>query len=123
MNPPTAPASLLTSLRPSLLAPYSVHDIALDSFLSARLASVAVTLFRVGRGQDARMLAQYGVDLLGKGAWDSWVQEYLSSEEMPNSMAFMRLLLEEALGVLEPVEPGEAGRLVELVEAGIARVG
>lgn len=100
-----------------------IHEDAKDLSVRCRLASVAVTLFRVGRANDACEIGQFAVDLLGKQMWDEVVKEYLETEEAPNALAWVNWCLQEVVGILTPVEKGASERLETLLEKGVGRVG
>lgn len=81
--PPPPPATILRALRPSPNARPMHRWYTKDAGIF-RLASAAVTLFRVGRIRKARLIAQFTVDLAKPDTWRKWLEMCLSKLEGPD---------------------------------------
>lgn len=115
MPPPAAPASLLHSIRASNTAPPPGQRHR-DPFICSRLIAVVVTLFRQGKGKEAKALAQFTVDLIEDELWDKYLQMYMSTGMESVDVTFVFELLEEAREEMVKVDPMRAGFLAVLQE-------
>lgn len=100
-----------------------IHNDAKDIFVGCRLASTAMTLFRVGRRDDACEIGQFAVDLLGKHVWVDVLKGYLETEEAPNALAWVKWCLLEVVRTMARVEERGSRRLADMIERGVGRVG
>lgn len=75
---------------------------------------MAVTLFRQGKGKEAKALAQFTVDSIEQGLWEKYLQTYMSTETEGVDVTFVWELVEEAREELEKVDPVRAGFLAVL---------
>lgn len=75
---------------------------------------MAVTLFRQGKGKEAKALAQFTVDSIEDFLWDKYLQIYMSAEMESVDITFVWESMEEAREELEKVDPVRAGFLAVL---------
>jgi hypothetical protein len=103
MPPPTAPASMLSQLQPSRKAK-AVAERIVDEAVIARLISVSVILFRQGGGANAKKLAQFTIDLVGKQKWDEELPAFMQAPPLPNDNDAVLPLLSGVVDILKPLD-------------------
>lgn len=107
MPPPSAPASMLFTIKPTN-AIGKRHG---DPFICTRLIAVAVTLFRQGKAKEAKALAQFTVDTIEGELWIKYLHTYMGSETESVDVTFAHELVEEAREELQKIDPVRAGFL------------
>lgn len=114
MPPPTAPASLLWSLKPSKKAKKvnsEVNGLQTDPSIYRRLIAAVVILFRMGKALEAKKLGQYTLDLVGKRAWDEELPTYLGAQQEPGDADAVVPLLEQTVLMIRYYDPASSGYL------------
>lgn len=103
MPPPTAPASMLSQLQPSSKAK-AVAERIVDEAVTARLTTVCVILFRQGDGANAKKLAQFTVDLVGKQKWDEELPPFMQAPPLPDDNDAVLPLLSGVVDMLKRLD-------------------
>ena len=103
MPPPAAPASMLLQLQISKKAKPAAERV-VDEAVIARLISVSVILFRQGTAANAKKLAQFTIDLVGKQKWDEELPAFMKAEPLPSDNDAVLPLLSGTVDILKPLD-------------------
>ena len=110
MPPPAAPASRLKCLQPSSRAK-AFGQQQKDPAIGCRLIAAAVIMFRMGRANQARIIGQYTIDLIGKDTWEEILPEYMNAPPEPDDGDAVMPLLKGVSGLVGLTDPLNAGFL------------
>lgn len=117
MAPPNAPASMLWKMKSSKAAKRDREQRPPpDLFISARLVSVTVTLFRMGKAMSARALGQYTIDLIGEKEYLELLSDYMLAPPLADAPEWIWDLLQGAIINMKGNDPRGAAFLAILVD-------
>ncbi len=100
MPPPAAPASMLSSLRPSAQARGEGTQLKDPSYV-VRLVGAAATLLRMGRASESRLIGQFTIDMAGQEAWSAELKERMEAAVQPDEALFVHKILDEAVEMIK----------------------
>ena len=104
MPPPTAPASMLSNIKPSVRA---IAKPITDPSAVVPLVSICVILFRQGRAVEAKKLGQFTIDIVGLGKWDAELAVFMGAEPLDVDKALPVRLLKDTISAMRALEASE----------------
>ena len=104
MPPPSAPASMLWSLKSSSRAKWLTQKLN-DPAIYRRLISVTVILFSQGRAKESKAVGQFTIDLIGEVIWNEELPSFMEAAALPDDKDSIFPLLNQAAEIIKVHDP------------------